>query len=205
MTGANPAPSVIERDVLEPAEVDALADEMGSPYGAAVIVGAWCYLRPSELLGLERRDVDLDAGLLHVRGTKTARSRRSVPVPLRARQALATVPARIDTRLLFPAPSGGPYALGNFRRRRFDWAAGAAGLPESTTPYSLRHSGISWALAVGIPPTDVARFGGTSVAMLERTYAHLLVTSAETARARMDALSAVAAEATSLSTPDGAP
>jgi integrase len=54
------------------------------------------------------------------------------------------------------------------------------------TPYTLRHSGLSWALASGIPATDVARFGGTSLAMLERTYAHLLTSSAESARARMD-------------------
>jgi integrase len=111
-------------------------------------------------------------------------------VPLRAREALSELPARVDTRLLFPAPSGAPFALGNFRRREFDWAVGAAGLPESTTPYVLRHSGISWALSAGIPPTDVARFGGTSVAMLERTYAHELVSSADSARTRMDQFAA---------------
>jgi hypothetical protein len=49
---------------------------------------------------------------MHVRGTKTARSRRSVPVPLRASLAISKLPPRMDTRLLFPAPSGGPYALG---------------------------------------------------------------------------------------------
>jgi hypothetical protein len=54
------------------------------------------------------------------------------------------------------------------------------------TPYTLRHSGLSWALAAGIPAVDVARFGGTSVTMLERVYHHLLVSSAESARARMD-------------------
>ena len=186
MTGANPSPVVLEREILTPGEVDALADEMEPVYGAAALVGAWCFLRPSELLGLERRDVDTDAGLLHVRGTKTARSQRSVPVPLRARQALADLPARVDTRLVFPAPAGGRYALGNFRRRQFAWAVAAAGVPESVTPYTLRHSGLSWALAAGIPAVDVARYGGTSVGMLERVYHHLLVSSAETARARMD-------------------
>ena len=79
VTGANPAPSVIEREILTPAEVDALAAEMRAPYDAAVAVAAWCYLRPSELLSLERRDVA--DGLLHIRGTKTAKSRRSVPMP----------------------------------------------------------------------------------------------------------------------------
>jgi integrase len=183
-TGPNPAPAVVEREVLTPAEVDALAEEMEPLYGAAVLVGAWCYLRPSELLGLERRDVG--DGVLNVRGTKTARSKRSVPVPLRARQAFEGLPARIDTRLVFPAPSGGVYRLDNFRPWEFAWAVEAAGLPKATTPYTLRHSGLSWALAARIPAVDVARYGGTSMAMLERTYHHLLVSSAETARARMD-------------------
>ncbi len=112
-----------------------------------------------------------------------------------ARQVLAELPARIDTRLLFPAPERGSYGLDNFRHREFVPAVDAAGLPESTTPYSLRHSGISWALAAGIPPTDVARFGGTSVTMLERTYAHLLVGSLDSARGRMDNFATIAAAA----------
>jgi integrase len=115
-------------------------------------------------------------------------------VPLRARQALEGLPARIDTRLVFPAAQGGVYHLNNFRRREFSWAVAAAGLPESTTPYTLRHSGLSWALA-GIPATDVARSGGTSMAMLERTYHHLLVSSAESARARMDEFLAASEQA----------
>ena len=150
----------------------------------SVIVGAWCYLRPSELLGLERRDIG--EGVLDVRGTKTARSRRSVPVPLRARQALDGLPARIDARLLSPGPGGTSYDLRNFGRRQFKWAVAAAGLPESVTPYTLRHSGISWALASGIRAVDVARYGGTSVTMRERVYHHLLVSSADSARARLD-------------------
>ena len=188
-TGSNPKPPVIEREILSPAEVDALAAEMRPPYGAAVVVGAWCYLRPAELLALERRDVG--DGVLHVRGTKTLRSIRSVPVPLRAALALSEIPARLDTRALFPGPSGKPYSSpNNFRRREFDWAVHAAGFPETTTPYTLRHSGLSWALASGIPAVDVARFGGTSLAMLERHYHHLLVGSAESARARLDAFAA---------------
>ena len=85
--------------------------------------------------------------------------------------------------------------LNRFRRIEFAWAVEAAGLPKSTTPYTLRHSGLSWALAAGIPATDAARYGGTSLAMLERTYHHLLVSSAENARARMDSFATEAAEA----------
>jgi integrase len=166
-TGKNPSPAVVESVVLEPAEV-----ERRPPYNAAVLVGAWCYLRPGELLGLERGDVG--DGELNVRGTKTARSRRTVPLPLRVAQALSELPPRLSTRLLFPSPQGVAYGVGNWRRREFDWAREAAGLPGDVTPYTLRHSGISWALHAGIPASDVARFGGTSVTMLETRYHHLL-------------------------------
>jgi integrase len=116
-TGRNPAPPVLERAALETADVDRLAAEMRPPYDATAIVGAWCYLRPSELLALERGDVDQTAGVLHVRRTldseggtkpagKTRRSLRTVPLPSRAARALAELPPRLDTRLLFPAPGG---------------------------------------------------------------------------------------------------
>lgn len=55
--------------MLEPADVERLAAEMRPPYDAAVIVGAWCYLRPGELLNVERGDVG--DRVLHVRGKKT--------------------------------------------------------------------------------------------------------------------------------------
>jgi len=203
-TGKNVRPAVLERIALEPSDVDKLAGEMRSPYDVAIVVGAWTYLRPSELLALERGDVD--GNVLHVRRTldgqggtkargKTRRSLRTVPLPSRARQALAELPPRLDTRLLFPAPSGAPWDACNFRRREFKWAREAAGLDEAVTPCTLRHSGISWALAAGIPTSDVARFGGTSVTMLETRYHHLLETSAEAAPLRLDAFQANAAEA----------
>jgi integrase len=98
----------------------------------------------------------------------------------------------MDTRLLFPGPSGRPYALNRFRRIEFNWAVEAAGLPESTTPYTLRHSGLSWALHAGVPASDLAKFGGTSVTQLETVYHHLLAMSAEAARRQLDAFQASA-------------
>ncbi len=48
-----------ERPMLSIAEVDALAAAMPEPWRIAVELAAWCHLRLGELLGLERRDIDI--------------------------------------------------------------------------------------------------------------------------------------------------
>ena len=71
-------------------------------------------MRPEEWIALERRDVDTRTGIVHVRRVvtdgelklygKQARSLRTVPLPVRAAEALADLPARIDTPYCFRAP-----------------------------------------------------------------------------------------------------
>ena len=193
VTGRNPAPSVLERAVLEPAEVEQLSAEMRSPFGAAVIVCAWAYLRPAELLGLERGDVG--EGELRVRGTKTLRSLRSTPLPLRAREALDELPPRLDTRLLFPSPSGGLYDRRKLGPEGVCVGTGGGGPRRGSDAVRPSLYGVSWALHAGVPASDVARFAGTSLTMLEQPYAHLLSASTKNARARMDAFTNEAGEA----------
>ena len=54
------------------------------------------------------------------------------------------------------------------------WAAiiARAGLPASTTPYSLRHSSIVRGLRAGLPTRLVAQLHNTSSAMIEAHYSH---------------------------------
>jgi integrase len=62
----------------------------------------------------------------------------------------------------------------------YDWgpmvkqAVTAAGLPLTTTHYTLRHSWISAALVSGMSTLDVARLTGTSLLMIEKHYGHLV-------------------------------
>jgi integrase len=57
---------VVERRIPDVKQVTALTNAMPEQYRAAVVVAAWGTLRRGEVLGLERRDVDLVAGTVRV-------------------------------------------------------------------------------------------------------------------------------------------
>jgi integrase len=54
-------------------------------------------------------------------------------------------------------------------------------------PYCLRHTFATEALAAGVSIFELARLMGTSVAMIDRTYGHLVQGSEDAIRARLDA------------------
>jgi integrase len=83
----------------------------------------------------------------------------------RALEALERLPARPNTRLLFPAPRGGYLDLHNFRRRVWKPAQRAAGIEPMRRPYDLRHTFATFALRAGISTFDLSRFMGASLAM----------------------------------------
>jgi integrase len=199
LAGSNPQPKRDEVVPFEPAEVEALAVELGPVYGPLVVVAAHTGLRPSEWIGLEWRDVDRQEGVLRVerafsygqvKAPKTKGSRRRVPLPARASEALESVPRTLHTRLVFPGPRGAYVDLRNWRRREWKPGLEAAGLPTTRRPYDLRHSYASWMLAAGVPAYDVARYMGTSVRMLDLSYGHLVKGSESAARERLDTFTA---------------
>jgi len=68
----------------------------------------------------------------------------------------------LDTPLLFSPLRGGQINLGNWRRDEWKPALRAAGLLYRS-PYALRHTFISEAIAGGIPTFEISRMAGTSV------------------------------------------
>lgn len=57
----------------------------------------------------------------------------------------------------------------------------------SPTPYTLRHTYAAHMIAAGVPTDTLARFMGTSVGEIEKTYGHLLRDSADLVRGLADA------------------
>jgi integrase len=176
-------------------QVEAISAEMDPRYAAIPIVLVGTGLRPEELFALERRDVDLEAGVLsvervHSQGVlkdcrKSSRQRRRVPLRERVVRALRTIPPRLDTPLLFPAPRGGHIDGEKFRYREWAPAFRAADV-EYRRVYDARHTFASWAIAGNLQLFYLARIMGTSVSQIDQTYGHLLPDSEEYLRGLLD-------------------
>jgi integrase len=195
-------------------EVDLVADEIGADeHGVAsdslVVFASETGLRPEEWWALERRDIDLRAGVVLVRRAytvagglkhygKTDLSRRAVPLSDRALEAHEKLTPRIDTPLLFATYSHGAGRgvpghahHGNWAKRHWRPALRAAGLERDGAlwlpkPYVLRHTFATWALEAGFDIFELSRLMGTSVAMIDRHYGHLARGHAERARERLN-------------------
>jgi integrase len=169
LAGPNPMPDPREIRVYTPDELKAIVAELGALEGAAVKFAAATGLRPAEWASVERRDVDKTRRIVFVRGTKTARSRREVPLTSAALAALDDVPPRIDSRYVFTTTrkcpgmnEPGPFDVANFRRRVWGPAIDASGIAKPARIYDLRSTFISNALARGLTIFEVARIAGTS-------------------------------------------
>ena len=127
--------------------------------------------RPGELQGATVGDVSRDKKAIQVDG-KTG-SRKVVLSP-RAREIIGQLidGANDKTRPLLVVD--GKRWEDQPRIRAFRAAAKDAGLDPSTTLYAGRHTYITRKLTQGVPPTALAQQCGTSVAMIEQSYAHFL-------------------------------
>jgi SAM-dependent methyltransferase len=91
-------------------------------------------------------------------------------------------------------PSG-PINLDNWRRREWSVAVEASGVRKPATPYDMRDTFASNALAAGVTVFELARDMGTSVRMIERHYGALLDGAHAGIAGRLDALEASLARA----------
>jgi integrase len=106
-------------------EIEAVAAQLKLVYGPMVVFAAATGLRPSELFGLEWRDVDREAGVVYVRRefangrlkqTKTRLSKRAVPLQAKALAALEQLPPAAN-EILFANTRGGRIDFRSFGRR----------------------------------------------------------------------------------------
>ncbi len=208
-------PRVPQGDVrpLAPAEARTLletvrGDRLEALYTVALAMG----LRQGEALGLRWDDIDLDAGVLTVQATlqrvnktftlaepKTARSRRTLPLPdrvgdsLRAHRTrqleerLAAGPMWEDQGLVFSTRTGG-YLHGSNVTRDFQRILAHAGLPQMRF-HDMRHACASLLLAQGVQPRVVMEvLGHSQIALTMNLYAHVLPEAQRDAAISMNAV-----------------
>ena len=176
-------------------EIEALVAELDPRFAAIPVFAAGTGLRPEEWIALERRDLDRQERVVHVRRVftqrrrkelgKTEKSLRRVPIRQLVLDALDAAPPRIDSPLLFPSPRGGYIDLERFRYREWTPALRAAGLAGHRI-YDLRHTFASFSIAANVPLFYLARIMGTSVAQIDATYGHLLPDSEGFLRGLLD-------------------
>lgn len=160
-----------EINVLTDPQLDRLIAVTVSDHRLLVDFLATMGARPHEALALRSRDVD-DGYVTLTSQKKQARGRtgrRRLPLP-------ATLGAAVDDQI--DGLSADELVFGvsdwrNWRRRVFDPAIAAAGLPDAIVPYDLRHTCASKLIRLGKPPSFVAKWLGHSVRMTLEIYAHL--------------------------------
>ena len=169
-----------ERPVVSIAEVEALAEAIGPRLRLLVLLAAWCGLRRGELLGLERRDIDVTAGTITVERTrqglkdgsvvvgppKTAAGRRTISVPPHIVHEVALhLEECVDDHpeaLLFTGVKGGALRV-HVLQDLWNRARAQVGL-EHLHLHDLRHSGNTWAAATGASTAELmSRMGHSSM------------------------------------------
>ncbi len=188
LAGKNPQPAPRGVRVFTADELKRITDELRPREAAAVEFAAATGLRPAEWASVERGDIDKGRRVLQVRGTKTLRSRREVPLTTAALAALEAVVPRLDSPYVFASSRRGPFDVHNFRRREWGPAVEAAGIPRPARVYDLRSTFASNALAAGITTFELARIMGTSVSMIEAHYGALIDTAHDAILTRLEAV-----------------
>jgi integrase len=160
-------PRIEQRPFDSWADIRALAGQIGPCHGPLVLFAAATGLRPGEWIALEHRDIVVESGVLYVKRAfrngrlkcpKTEASTRAVPLQAIALAALAELPPRPDSSLVFPALRGGYLDLHNFRNREWKPAQRELGIDPIRRVYDLRHSFATFALRAGVSTFDLSRY-----------------------------------------------
>ncbi len=189
LAGKNPQPTPRGIRAFSEEELERLCGELDRRGAAAVRFAAATGLRPAEWANVEHTDIDRKRKALTVRGTKTVRSRREVPLTAAALATLDSLPKlRRLSRFVFAGPKGGPSDVNNFRRRDWHDAIETAGIATPARIYDLRSMFASNAPAKGITVYELARIMGTSVSMIKAHYGALLDTAHDSLIERLQAI-----------------
>jgi integrase len=176
-----------EHPLASMAEVTAAIEVAPDRWRLAILLAVWCQLRRSEVLGLQRRDIDLlhavlsvERGCVVVLGNrtigppKTEEGKRKTGIPEHVvsvlEHHLVTYVQGSKSAWLFPGADGGP-----MHPRSLDhmWAKVRRTIGRSDLHFhDLRHSGLTWVAATGASTREIMRRGGHASPQAALRYQH---------------------------------
>ena len=202
---SNPAAGVelprlpkVHKRYLSHEQVTVLAEHCGRD-GSIVLMLAYTGIRWGELAGIRVGRVSPGARRVHIAeamsevngrvifGAPKTHADRWIAIPSFLRPEISALMAgKSPDDLLFTSPRGEVLRVHGFRRRRFDRAAAAIGVP-GLVPHELRHSAASLAIASGANVKAVqTMLGHASAAMTLDRYSHLFDDALDTVADRLD-------------------
>lgn len=152
--------------------------------GAQAFIKALCLLplRPGALAGLKAGDFDKRTRTFTIGKDKNGKPRQITLPPTIADFFAEQVKGKLPAAPIFVRAGGGAWNKDAWKYPVKD-AVKAAGLPDAASAYTLRHSVITDLIRARLPILTVAQLSGTSVAMIEKHYGHLVRDDAEEALA----------------------
>lgn len=167
----------LDRDERK-ALIDAAGDE------ARPFVKALCLLplRPGALAGLKVGDFDKRTRALTIGKDKNGKPRQITMPQVVADFFEEHVKDKLPAASIFARNGGTAWNKDAWKYPIKD-AVEAAGVPGAVSAYTLRHSVITDLIRARLPILTVAQLSGTSVAMIEKHYGHLVRDDAEEALA----------------------
>jgi integrase len=183
-----------------------LSQTGGTRWSALFMLAITTGLRQGELFALRWEDIDLQRGVLSVRHSleeingklrlkepKSKSGKRQVTLSSPAIKALKDHKAMIEAESLpacdtvFQATEGGFLRKSNFERRVWKKYRDAAGISDSVTFHSLRHTHATILLGADTNPKIVQeRLGHSSIQLTMDTYSHIVQTMQQDVAAKLD-------------------
>lgn len=158
--------------ILSPEDLQKLIDACEAGLQELVTAGALTGARLGELTSAEVRDLDVKAATLRITGKTGTREVHLNEGMLTLCRQMANG-KKLDDHL-FRTAEGVPWTE-SLHKRPFKEAVELSGVDPAATFYALRHAYISNALVAGVPAKAVADHCGTSLLMIQRNYAKLIV------------------------------
>ena len=193
-----------EIEVLSVAQLERYLLAVPEARRVPLLLAGWCGLRSGEVRGLRVRDLDLDAGVVHVRQAvvrlkgrlligppKTAAGVRSVAIPPHLVPALKVwrdaQPTRPRDARLFPAGAGVSPLNDSVLRTAHDTGKAAIEMP-GLTIHGLRHTSATMAAQLGATLAELQARIGHSTPNMAMRYQHVAAERDAELAQRMSAL-----------------